>query len=266
MLQEIGPTKKSRGALKPRRKKLFGRVRSYNYGIPKHETLLGNYIAYNIARRVGVISPQSRMVELFINEEPYGIYNEVEHIDESFLRNNGMMPVNIYKGEQVYKERYLTIDFDLFNNPALWRKASLFNRASEDDFSDLIYLLKLIREAETSSDSFTRLKQVAKIDDWAQFSAYQTLIQAWHNDWRHNMRLVSDPWSGNVKPVVHDTLSMFGKREAKLNSRSHALLTLYNKSSDFVLQKHRNLYKFVVDGILSKTILHLDNFNSKSYK
>jgi hypothetical protein len=245
--------------IKAPKKKLFGRVRIYNYGVSKHETLLENYIAYYLAQRVGVMSPRSRMVELFINEEPYGVYNEVEHIDESFLRNNGIMPVNLYKGEQVYKERYLTIDFDLFNNPSLWRKASIFNRAPEDDFSDLIYLLKLVREAETSSDAFARLKQLAKMDDWALFSAYQTLLQAWHNDWRHNNRLVLDPWSGTVKPIVHDTVSMIGKDEFSLNSRSHALLTLYNKSSDFVLQKHRHLYKFVVDGIIPKTIIHLDN-------
>ena len=245
--------------LKAPKNKLFGRVRIYDYNISKHETLLENYIAYYLAQKVGVLSPRSRMVELFINEEPYGVYNEVEHIDENFLRNNGTMPVNIYKGEQVYKERYLTLDFDLFNNPSLWRKASIFNRAPEDDFSDLAYLLNLVREAETSSDSFDRLKQVATIDDWALFSAYQTLVQAWHNDWRHNMRLVFDPWKGTVKPIVHDTVSMIGKSGSILNSRSHALLTLYNKSSDFVLQKHRNLYKFVVDGMLPKIILHLDN-------
>ncbi|MBM15187.1 MAG: hypothetical protein CMH75_03730, partial [Nitrospina sp.] len=245
--------------LKAPKKKLFGRVRIYNYGIPKHETFLDNYISYYIGRKVGVMSPQSRMVELFINEEPYGVYNEVEHIDESFLRNNNIMPVNLYKGEQVYKERYLTIDFDLFNNPSLWRKASIFNRVSEDDVSDLIYFLNLVREAETSSESFARLKQTAKIDDWALFSAYQTLVQAWHNDWRHNMRLIFDPWSGSVKPIVHDTVSMFREEDFKLNRRSHALLTLYNKSSDFVLKKHRNLYKFVIDEILPKTIFHLDN-------
>jgi spore coat protein CotH len=184
--------------LKAPKKNLFGRVRIYNYGISKHETLLENYISYYIGRRAGVLSPRSRMVELFINEAPYGVYNEFEHIDESFLRNNEIMPVNIYKGEQIYKERHLTVDFDLFNNPSLWQKTSIFNRAPENDFSDLIYLLNLVREAETSSDSFARLKQVARIDDWALFSAYQTIVQAWHNDWKHNMRLVLDPWKGTA--------------------------------------------------------------------
>ena len=245
--------------LKAPKKNLFGRVRVYNYGIPKHETILQNYIAYNLARKVGVMSPRSRMVELFINEAPYGVYNESEHIDENFLRNNETMPVNIYKGEQIYKERYLTINSHLFNNPSLWQKISTFNRAPEDDFSDLIYFLNLIREAETSSDYFEQLKQVARIEDWALFSAYQTLVQAWHNNWYHNQRLVFDPWRGTVKPIVHDTLIGAGKEEYDLNLFSQPLLTLYNKSSDFLLQKHRNLYKFVVDGTIKKTIIHLEN-------
>jgi hypothetical protein len=245
--------------IKASKKKLFDKVRVYDYDVPKHETLLGNYISYHLGIKAGVLSPKSRLVELFINEESYGVYNEVEHLDESFLRNNRVMPVNFYKGEQVYNERLVTIDFDLFNNPSLWRKISVFNRAPEADFSDITYFLNLVREAETSESSFARLKQVARIDDWARFSAYQTVVHAWHNDWRHNMRLVMDPWKGSVSPTVHDTISLLTEiDEFKLNKRSHALLTLYNKSSAFLLEKHRNLFKFVDEGLLPETIQHLD--------
>ncbi|MBM14602.1 MAG: hypothetical protein CMH75_00685 [Nitrospina sp.] len=244
--------------IKASKKKLFDRVRVYDYDVPKHETLLGNYIAYHLGNKAGVLSPKPRLVELFINEESYGVYIEVEHLDESFLRNNGVMPVNFYKGEQVYNERLVTIDFDLFNNPSLWRKISVFNRAPEGDYSDLAYFLNLVREAETSESSFAHLKQVARIDDWARFSAYQTLVHAWHNDWRHNMRLVMDPWKGSVTPTVHDSISLLTQvDELKLNKRSHALLTLYNKSSEFLLEKHKNLFKFVDEGLFKETIQHL---------
>ena len=64
------------------------------------------------------------------------------------------MPVNIYKGELYHTSRPLESSNDLFNNPSLWSKLSVFNQRSEDDFSDLERFIKLVRLAETSNADF----------------------------------------------------------------------------------------------------------------
>ena len=109
------------------------------------------------------------MVEVFINEKSYGIYNEVEHLGETFLRNNKLMPVNLYKGEQSGIERQFMIDIDLFSNPRVWSKIAEFNKVTQENFSDLYYFLELVRRAETSNQAFIKLKQVARFEDWARF-------------------------------------------------------------------------------------------------
>ena len=38
------------------------------------------------------------------------------------------MPVNIYKGENNNREFKIGVDINLFNNPSLWSKMSIFNQ------------------------------------------------------------------------------------------------------------------------------------------
>ena len=54
-----------------------------------------------MANSLGILSPKFNLVELFINDKSSGIYIESENINESFLRRNFIMPVNVYKVEQI---------------------------------------------------------------------------------------------------------------------------------------------------------------------
>ena len=45
------------------------------------------------------MAPEVKMIELFVNEENLGVYLQTERLNESFLRRNKIMPINIYKGE-----------------------------------------------------------------------------------------------------------------------------------------------------------------------
>jgi hypothetical protein len=251
--------------LKTRKKNLINRKRVFSYVAPQEANYLDNHVAYTLGRWTNVLSPESRPIEMFINEQSYGIYDEVEHLDESFLRNNNLMPVNIYKGDQNNSERKFGLDINLFNNPRLWHKTAVFNQVAEKDFSDLSYFLELLSKAETSEPAFKQLKRVARFEDWARFSAYQILVQSWHNNSTSNMRLVLDPWRGTVQPVVMDT--SFGycvglacteqDYEMVLDKTSHSLLSLYHSSPEFLIEKYRYLYRFVKDGVLLKMIDHI---------
>ena len=246
---------------------LIDNIRIFDLVVP-NEQEFNNYFSDYLARLIGILSPRDRLVELFINDQSQGIYHELENVSEGFLRKNKIMPVNIYKGEQRYREKQVTIAKNLFDNPGLWSKLSNFNQTPEADFSDLKYALELIRDAETSDDSLARLKEVARYTDWALFSAFQTLVQSWHNGISVNMRLVSDPWLGTIRPMTQDTESFMALPYNKdhefdivLDSgRSHPLLSLYHHSSDFLVEKYRILYKFVEAGLLLKAARHFESY------
>ena len=252
--------------VKLQKKFLIDNVRVFNLIVPQEENQFLNYLPHYIGRLAGVLAPQAKLVESFINDEPQGIYHEIEHIDESFLRNNRIMPVNIYKGEQVNRERQIMIGTNLYDNPGLWSKLTVFNQARETDFSDLEYFLELISRGETSESDFSRLKQVARFEDWARFSAFQTMVQSWHNSSSGNSRLVIDPWRGTVLPVVHDTLSFLQLSWVHNDAfdiifdagGTHPLYSLYQGSSKFLVEKYKILFGFVEEGLILKFVRHIE--------
>ena len=97
------------------------------------------------------------LVELFVNDKSVGIYMEKERLNESFLRRNKIMPINLYKGEASRNsEKKIGLELNLDQNPGLWRKISFYNSVDEDDYTDLIRLSENIRNAENSPDYLNR--------------------------------------------------------------------------------------------------------------
>ena len=267
--------------IKTQKKNLINNIRVFEYVVPQDRNQFNMYLSYYFGKLAGVLAPEARMVELFINDRSHGIYDEREYIGENFLRNRGLMPVNIYKGEQENRERQITIGIKLFDNPGLWSKTAVFNQVPETDFSDLKDLLNLTRKAETSDEHFDRLKRIARFEDWARFSAFQILVNSWHNSGTSNIRLVSDPWRGTVQLVAHDTglFGMFYSLDKTFpidfeGENGIPILALYQKSSEFLLQKFKILHSFVEDEIPLKAIRQMESllpemersFSRESYR
>ena len=238
--------------VKTTKKKLIDRVRRFNYIVPQSEDYLTHLLDYEIHRRMGLPTPDARLIELFINEQSNGVYLELEQLDENFLRRRSIMPVNLYKGEQQNNERKLMIESNLFGNASLWSKQSNFNHLAEDDYSDLENFLRVLKDAKTSDKAFGRLVEIARFEDWARFAVFQTLVQSWHNDDIHNMRLVSDPWKGTIFPIVHDTTALFLGNDGQIviDKGTNTLQKLYNQSSYFLLTKHQILKSLIDERLL----------------
>ena len=52
-----------------------------------------------------MLVPKVKMIELFVNDENLGVYLQTERLNESFLRRNKIMPINIYKGKHMNSEK-----------------------------------------------------------------------------------------------------------------------------------------------------------------
>ena len=166
--------------IKLKKTKLINNQRVINYHLIQKYDLLGHYLSYYLGKKVGLLTPDVELIEARINGKNSGIFLKNSQIDEIFLRKNKKMPVNIYKGEQTHTGRAFESEAELFNNPSLWSKVSVFNQRSEDDFSDLERFINLVRLAQTSNAHFDELTRIADIEEWAKFSAFQTLNQSWH--------------------------------------------------------------------------------------
>jgi len=246
--------------VKTRKNNLFRNTRVINFNSPQSPDFLSEYLGYWLGRNAGVLAPRAQMVELYLNDVSNGVLLEVDHLDEGYLRNSNLMPINLYKGEQYNTERAFQRDNNLFNNPALWSKLSLDNANEEINFGDLERFLELVRSASTSEIAFDKLVKVAPILEWARFSAFQILAQSWGNNYQHNMRLVSDRWRGSVLPVVHDTVVNFRNDQVKtLDASTQPLLSLYGQHSGFLLAKYQQLHRMLrKELLLEKLMSHVN--------
>ena len=252
--------------IKLRKKRLINQQRVINYNLPQDQNILDTYLSYYIGKKAGLLTPEYNLIEARINGKYSGIFFKNTQIDETFLRRNNIMPVNLYKGEQYHTDKDLEKSNDLFNNPSLWTKLSVFNQRDEDDHRDLSYLFRITRLAENSEENFRELSLLADLEEWAKFSAYQTLLQTWHNMHDHNMRIVSDPWEVKFKPLVHDTGAMFlseSNENLIFETINHSLYEVYIKSSEFLYKKYNHLYNYLEKKILSDAANHVDTISSK---
>ena len=240
--------------IKTRKKSQFGQFRYYDYDPYNFQ----KFVSGKIANKIGVISPKYDLIELYINDNSEGIFIQTEKINENFLRRNKLMPVNIYKGEQINSESLIKTDNDLFNNHAIWTKIAIFNKVKKNDKSDLINFINLLRKSETNDTSYEKLMSMIDLSEWGRFAAYQILTNNFHNDYSHNMRIIIDPWSGKLRPIIYDPIlgnNIFDRNKINLNNSSHGLLLFLNKNSFFIDKKYNELFDFLSTKKLSKNKL-----------
>ena len=240
--------------VKRKKKDLQDGIRVFNYSLPRDTSLVNTYMGYYIARKMNIPVPDFKFVELYINDIYEGIYLETQHIDENFLRKNNIMPVNIYKGTPSRTDKPLNLDNDLFNNPNLWEKRSIFNPRKEGDYFDLDLLMSLTLSSVNNSEEMLKLEKIADISKWANFSAYETIMQSWHNYEKNNMYLISDPWTGEVYPIAYDTILNDTKsllvvdEPVLMDNGAHALMELYSNNSRFLLEKYKIINTLLKNG------------------
>jgi hypothetical protein len=246
--------------IKLKKKNLIDSKRVFNYSLPSTENTLSKYLSYHLGKSINLPTPDARFVEMRINGDKNSIFIELEHLNEGFLRRNNFMPVNLYKGEQIYTERDTDKGIELFNNPSLWSKVAIFNQRKDEDHADLGALISLIRSSEASVEDISKLDDLLDLDSWAKFDALQTLLQSDHNDDDHNMRVISDIWKGEFLPVVYEVSTNLDQSEEIIfEIPTHSLFKILHKSSNFLSLKYKYLYDYLNEGILTKSIDHLED-------
>jgi len=252
--------------LKTKKREMFGRQRYYEYQTTQGY-ILKDYTAKKIAKRLGLLVSDVRLVELYINGHSSGIYIERDRLNENFLRRNKIMPINLYKGETQNNENKIGLDNDLYNNSGLWSKVAYFNYMKDDDKSDLSDFLNRLRKAENSIENLNKIFGYTNADIWSNASIFETLIQGQISNHHHNARLALDPWSGKVYLIPHDVLFNSANLKTKnivLDESNNLLFQILNGSSDFINLKYTKLFDLLdKDRILSKEAKLLEKLKPK---
>ena len=186
--------------IKLKKSDMNGRIRYYDY-IPFQDRLL---TSYRLAANAKILAPKVRPIELLINEEKKGLYLEVEHLNENFLRRRKIMPVNFYKGENYNQETKIGVGENLYNNSGLWSKDAYFNFNDRNDKNDLQNFLISLKKSKNDPENLKKFLSYIEDDYFGRYLAYLIISQDHHHTNYHNNRMILDPWKGKITPVIND--------------------------------------------------------------
>ncbi|HDD24849.1 MAG TPA: hypothetical protein ENF52_05380, partial [Chloroflexi bacterium] len=139
------------------------------------QTLLRSYVGYDFFQRVGVPTPQAGYAALSINDDYYGLFSQVEQVDERFLYRLGIEPHG-----NLYKPWYGNLGaLDFITDPdqrAWWYRYHYPKKTNRDTgMEDMIALIELINY--TSDDHFPReIAAVLDVNEWLDWYAANILI------------------------------------------------------------------------------------------
>lgn len=226
--------------IKFRKNEMNGRQRYYNY-LPFEPRIL---ISNTLAKKSKLIAPKVRPIELILNEEKKGLYLELEHFNENFLRRNKIMPVNFYKGENYNQEIKIGLGNNLYSNIGLWSKEAYFNFYEKEYNSDLKNFLRILKQSKNDSKKFQELKSFFDQDYIGRYLAYLIISQNYHISKYHNNRIIFDTWKGQVFPVITDP-DFSSTVELNFERSSNDLTSILNQSSEFLNLKYKYLNEFI---------------------
>ena len=191
--------------VKTKKKHLYEGMRVFNLIASKNPLMVSNHLSYKLARRLGIMAPESEMVEVYINGKYVGLQLMVENLNEQFLRRNGRMPGDIFVGELVGRDAVPDrgLGGEVFFNADFWQKASYNNHREEGWREALVDLTKSLY-----TDDFDRFFSLLDMDAWGRFGAFILISRSTHFDMYHNWRLFFNPSTGKFEPIVWDSVGM----------------------------------------------------------
>lgn len=235
---------------------LYQGMRVFNLLAPKFTGQLNNFYAYQLAERLDLIAPKTKLIRVILNNEDRGVHLLVEQLKEMTLRRNRLMPADIYRGEMHGKDNYKdSLIENLFQSASVWDKVAINNHYPSHAKKPLAHFLKLIQDQD-NSEAQAELSRTLDLSAWARFSVFETLTQTLHYDNLHNWRLYYDPWQQKISPIIWDPVgwsaSWMPKQGAKPEINITSVHNALFKNGDFLRLRQQILRDFFSSGEADK--------------
>ncbi len=253
--------------IKTRKREIYNKKRYFEYRFTQ-TTPISHYLAFRLAKEIGLLVSDVKLVELFINGKSKGIFLEKERLNESFLRRNRIMPINLYKGEQSRNvENKIGLKDDLIKNSGMWEKIAISNNFELEDKSDLKMFLNNLKNSENNPDNLNYILDNGNKELLAKIMMLEILLQNQANNDKHNQRIAIDTWSGKIYHIPHDieyNLQNMYEDNLFFDISPSSLNRVLNQSSIFLNKKYEVIYEYVYEKkVLKKAVEDLSKIKKK---
>ena len=136
-------------------------------------TIMRSKLGWNLLRKLEVPASRSNHVELWINGEYYGLYVNVEHIDEEFTRSHfGSEEGVLYKCDHPENLRWHNAD-SLSYPDCRVKQSSL--KSSYQPFLNFVEILSLVSDEDFQCE----LEAIFEVDEYLRTLAFEVMAGHW---------------------------------------------------------------------------------------
>jgi len=159
-------------------------------------TYMSEYIGYGLFRDAGVPAPRIGYATLSINEEPYGLYVQVEAVSKDFLKRwYPKTEGNLYEGA--------------FMDVMQWREMDLDSNQGKENRRDLRRLAKSVEQAD-ENNPWKTLADFVDLDNFTRFIALEQLVNHWDGYTQtNNYRMYQNPETNKFEFFPHGADQLF---------------------------------------------------------
>ncbi len=173
-------------------------------------SIMRSKVMWDILRKWGIPAPRANHVQVYINGDYYGLYINVEHIDEEFVESRfGNKDGNLYKCTWPANLNYLGSDPNLYKD---WgdQAYELITNTLESDYSDLATFIDIINRT-SEADLVCKLNELFNTYDYLKVIAADIFCGNWDGYYnKNNFYLYHNTKTNKLEYIPYDVDNTFG--------------------------------------------------------
>ncbi|MCF8364662.1 MAG: CotH kinase family protein [Bacteroidales bacterium] len=223
-------------------------------------TVARSKISWDLCSNFGIPASRSNYLRVFINDNFYGVYINVEHVDEEFVdKRFDNQDGNLYKCLWPADLNYLGSNPDLYKFESGSRRAyDLKTNTQLDDYSDIAHFIDILNNTPIE-DLPCELEEIFNVQDYLKVMAMDVFTANWDGYiWnKNNFYLYHNTETGKLEYIPYDLDNTYG---IDWFSEDWATRNIYEWDNQgeyrplyerlLEVQKYRDWYSFYLSQIL----------------
>ena len=198
-------------------------------------------IIFEIARGLGLITPDYHMVRVRLNNTDMGVYHYASQPVEGVLRRGRRMPGAIYSGDTDSVDVARGVG-GLFFDREGWQQVSERMFGEENEYEPLEGLLETVQHA-SHAEFAAFAEQHIDLECYAAFDALDVVFGGNEHDYFSNHKFYFDPYRGRFEPVVWGFRSF--RHEQAFNLVDNPLLIRLKMTPGYTILRNRAVFELL---------------------
>lgn len=176
-------------------------------------SIIRSKLCWDMLNSIGVPAPRANHVRLYINNQYYGLYISVEHIDDQFVKlrfgnSNGNLYKCLYPADLTYRGTNPNSYKFTANG---YRVYDLKTNVEADDYSDIAKLIQVINQTSVS-ELPAKLEPIFNVNTFLKYLAVEALVGNWdgYSYNKNNFYLYRNTSTGRFEFIPYDLDNTFG--------------------------------------------------------